>query len=109
MSELKTFSKKTFFVTGSRILGSLFGLILVGYMTKVFGVDQYGEFIFIYSFIEIVSVVVKAGMDQGLVALIPGVSKSRDVLYIQEFKKTILLIVIVFALLVSIILYILNI
>jgi O-antigen/teichoic acid export membrane protein len=63
-------------------LGKIFeaGLLLVFYLLiiKVLGAEIYGEFIYVFTFLQIIAMFIKLGLDQGIMAFAPKYLEKSD-------------------------------
>ncbi|WP_163527368.1 flippase [Halobacillus ihumii] len=66
--------KKSGLVFIGRIFGVFLGLIFNFIAARYLGANTYGEFMFVFTIISFIPMILKLGLDQGLIAMIPRLS-----------------------------------
>lgn len=103
--ELIDVTKKSGMVFVGRIIGMVIGILFSIIVTRYIGANLYGQFMYTYIVIDFFSLVLKLGLDQGLVSFIP---KYTDDKYIKKRDSLItfsLFITVLFSLFISVFLF----
>ncbi|WP_371017768.1 oligosaccharide flippase family protein [Pseudalkalibacillus sp. JSM 102089] len=71
MSELNKLGKTSVLVFLGKVFESLILVIFYILAIRILGADVYGRFIYIFTFLQILSMITKFGLDLGLIAFVP--------------------------------------
>ncbi|MBM7556929.1 flippase [Halanaerobacter jeridensis] len=75
--ELLDVTKKSGIVFIGKIIGVVFGLIFNILAARFMGANIYGSFMYVYTVISFFPLIVKMGLDQGLISFIPKVNQNK--------------------------------
>ncbi|WP_406944934.1 oligosaccharide flippase family protein [Halobacillus sp. SY10] len=74
-NDLVRIAKSSSIVFVGRIVGLFLGLVLNLFAARYLGAEAYGRFMLVYTIVSFISIFMKLGLDQGIIAFIP---KEKD-------------------------------
>ena len=84
MEEIINITKNSGFLFFGKIFGYIFAFLFNIFIVRSLGSESYGMFVLVYTFVSFFAIILKFGLNQGLVAYIPKLKTEKKIKEIKD-------------------------